>query len=494
MHQLRQLPARVLVSLRRPWSRLSLIMALSMGGLLGALAIGGLFALVINGNVEEIAADSLQVNTDQEAFGELGEEVRIDIVALRFRHRVLMIDPGENIEIRGQYLRTYSRLHDRIDQMESLNHEESNAPSPADLRAHAQRYHATFWTGLTLFSRSSPEMQHASSVGLAMLSDLEESTKAIDLIDEAQAEIALGQVQDTNAQGRIILLSVLIGLGLTCAALGWLAFRVSGQMRGLYESEQAATTQLTDALSARNVFIADASHELRTPLTVLKGNAELGLVIQHDCAHDEILREIVAESDRMTRLVENLLFLARSDGATVPLKVETFAAEVLTRGIAARAEMLVQEHGGVFVSELAGNGTVSADQGQIEQAVMILVDNAAKYSPPGGQVFLRTSTLNDEFVIDVVDHGPGIPPADLPHIFERFYRVDKARSRSLGGVGLGLSIATTIVEAHSGSLEVDSRVGKGTRMRIKLPLSTSTNALRPTPHSSSALRTGTVTP
>jgi signal transduction histidine kinase len=256
---------------------------------------------------------------------------------------------------------------------------------------------------------------------------------------------------------------VLIGLGFTCAALGWLAFRVSRQMRGIYEAQQSATAQLTDSLSARNVFIADASHELRTPLTVLKGNAELSLVIDHKCEHDEILLEIVAESDRMTRLVENLLFLARSDGATIPLKVETFSAEVLGPGSDARAEMLVQEHGGEFIARLAGTGTVTADKGQIEQAVMILVDNAAKYSRAEGRVALRTFTANDQFVIEVEDNGPGIPPADLPHIFERFYRVDNARSRCLGGVGLGLSIATTIVEAHSGSLEVDNRVGEGTR-------------------------------
>ena len=154
--------------------------------------------------------------------------------------------------------------------------------------------------------------------------------------------------------------------------------------------------------------------------------------------------------------------------------------------------MLFQEHGGEFITRLAGTGTVTADQGQTEQAVMILVDNAAKYSRPDGQVALRTFTANDQFVIEVEDNGPGIPPADLPHIFERFYRVDKARSRSLGGVGLGLSIATTIVEAHSGSLEVDSRVGEGTRMRIKLPLSTSPAALWATPQTTSAFRPETV--
>jgi two-component system sensor histidine kinase VicK len=120
--------------------------------------------------------------------------------------------------------------------------------------------------------------------------------------------------------------------------------------------------------------------------------------------------------------------------------------------------------------KLEGGGLVEIDVQRIEQAVLILIDNAVKYGPPGGTVTLGASVISSELRISVEDRGPGIPREELPRIFERFYRLDKARSRKLGGTGLGLPIARTIVEAHGGRIYATSRPGKGTKMLLCLPL------------------------
>jgi two-component system sensor histidine kinase VicK len=144
--------------------------------------------------------------------------------------------------------------------------------------------------------------------------------------------------------------------------------------------------------------------------------------------------------------------------------------ESLLTDLAGRAEILARERGARLETQLGGRGFVEIDRRWIEQAVLILVDNAAKYGPDGGTVTLTSSARYGELRIGVEDHGPGIPEEELPRVFERFYRLDKARSRTLGGSGLGLPIAKTIVEAHGGHIEAVSRLGKGTKMSLCLPL------------------------
>jgi two-component system, OmpR family, sensor histidine kinase VicK len=203
---------------------------------------------------------------------------------------------------------------------------------------------------------------------------------------------------------------------------------------------------------------------------VLRGNAQVGLALGSDPDHTQLFEEIVAESKRMSRMVEDLLFLARSDSASPPLEFETVAVEPILADLAGRAEVLARERGARLETRLRGRGLVKVDPQRIEQAVLILVDNAAKYSPDGSTITLTSSTGSGELRIGVEDHGHGIPKEELPRIFERFYRLDKARSRTLGGSGLGLPIAKTIVEAHGGHIEAASRPGKGTTMSLCLPL------------------------
>jgi signal transduction histidine kinase len=269
-----------------------------------------------------------------------------------------------------------------------------------------------------------------------------------------------------------------LGLLLVGAGLAYATVRVVNELRRLYDEQQQTAKKLAEANKAKIDFIADVSHELRTPLTVLRGNAQVGLALNGDAERAELFEEIVEESRRMTRLVEDLLFLARSDAASVPLQTETVDVVPFLHELAGRAEVLVRERGATFESTLAGEGQLRVDPTRIEQAVLILVDNAAKYGPAGGLVTLSSELSRPgQLRIKVEDRGPGIPSEELPHVFERFYRVDKTRTRrgdgegpGQGGTGLGLPIARTIVQAHGGRIEVMSQPGEGTKVSLYLPL------------------------
>ncbi|QIN77651.1 PAS domain-containing protein [Rubrobacter marinus] len=232
-----------------------------------------------------------------------------------------------------------------------------------------------------------------------------------------------------------------------------------------------ALDALAEALRSKEEFLADAAHELKTPLTVIRGNAEVGLSMRHGCAHEEILREIVEESGRMSQTVEGLLLLARSDSASVPLEARVVDVAPFLEGLARRAGALARERGISLRADLRAEETLRCEPTRIEQAVLILVDNAAKYGFSPEPISLSSETGSGELRVEVADRGPGIPEGELPRIFERFYRIDAPRASERGGVGLGLPIARAIAEAHGGRIEAESRVGEGTTMRICLPLS-----------------------
>ncbi|MBA2783182.1 MAG: PAS domain S-box protein [Rubrobacteraceae bacterium] len=238
-------------------------------------------------------------------------------------------------------------------------------------------------------------------------------------------------------------------------------------LRDITERKRADEA-IAEVLRARTEFMANVSHELRTPLTVIRGNAEVGLELGRECVHEEILEEIVRESGSMSRMVEDLLFLARSDSDSIPLDKQMVSVAWLLAKLAQRAGALARKRGTSLQTTLSGEGRLRCDAQSIEQAVLVLVDNAAKYGMPGGPITLSSSNHQRELVIEVTDRGPGIPPEELPQIFERFYRGEKS-SREPGS-GLGLAIAKSIAEAHDGSVETESRPGEGTRMSLRLPL------------------------
>ncbi len=259
--------------------------------------------------------------------------------------------------------------------------------------------------------------------------------------------------------------------------------RLQTSSRDVSERKKAEEA-LEEAARAKTEFLADVSHELRTPLTVIRGNAEVGLQLRRDCVHKEGLEEIVREAGRVSRMVEDLLFLARADSSAAPPAApfvpEPVSVEPFLDGLVNRAELLAREHGAALEASREGDaeGIMQADHIRIEQAVLALVDNAAKYGPKGGTISLSSGLVSrgdrpTELRIEVADHGPGIPEKDLPYVFERFYRAGKSRDLGAaggGGTGLGLSIAKTIVEAQGGRIEAWSRPGEGTRMKVYLPL------------------------
>ncbi|MDP9480551.1 MAG: ATP-binding protein [Actinomycetota bacterium] len=231
---------------------------------------------------------------------------------------------------------------------------------------------------------------------------------------------------------------------------------------------QRAEDALAQTLRARTEFLAEVSHQLRTPLTVIHGSAEVGLHLERGCAHEELLREIVKESGSMSRMVEDLLLLARSDSDSLPMIMETVSVAWLLEGLAKRAQALAREQHASLQIALSGEGRLRCDAERIEQAVLVLIDNAARYGPSGGPITLSSSTRTGELLIEVTDQGPGIPPEELPRTFERFYRCENASEKR--GSGLGLPIAKTIAESHGGRLEAESEVGEGTRMSLRLSL------------------------
>ncbi len=448
-------------------SRPTLLLALSLGGLLVAIALTGVAGLATNRNVHDITQRALDIDVNLE---DEADDLRAAILDLRHYHRDLVFGgPTSNTLLNLDT--AHMELQEQLDDYAEIDLEPIQGITTAsEMQAESDAYWRDFQAGIEFYESDPAAFEAASTTGLSRLNQLESAAEALDRLGERRAETSLANVDDANTRARTILLGVLGGLVLVGATLVWVTIRVVSQVRQLYNGQQQASARLGLALQAKSDFIADASHELRTPLTVLRGNAEAGLAIDRNSVHREILEEIVSESARMTKLVEDLLFLARSDADSVPLDREAAPAEPLLLELSERARMLARGAGVALETRLDGYGTLDVDSARIDQAVMILVDNAAKYSPPDGVVRLASSSWRNEFIIEVADQGPGIREDDIPFVFERFRRVDKVRNRQRGGTGLGLAIAKTIIDAHQGRIEVHSRVGEGTRMRIYLPL------------------------
>jgi len=214
-------------------------------------------------------------------------------------------------------------------------------------------------------------------------------------------------------------------------------------------------------------FVADASHELRTPLTVIRTNAEtLSAVNPGDDAVDDIAQE----SMYMTRLLDDLLLLAGSDQEGIELSLGRVDLAELARSAGRAAARLASDAGLSFDAVVDGALMVRADAERLREVLLILLDNAVKYTPRGGSVTLRARRERGDAIVGVDDTGVGVAPDEIPRLFDRFYRVDKARSRAQGGAGLGLSIAREIMDAHGGTLQFRSEPGKGSSVIMRLPL------------------------
>lgn len=219
-------------------------------------------------------------------------------------------------------------------------------------------------------------------------------------------------------------------------------------------------------------FTADASHELRAPLTLIHTAAEFSL--RRERSREELvdaLRKIVRESERTSRLVDDLLLLARADSKADALRLAPTDILSTGREAAGLAAGLAQAKNIEISSEIPRDALVlDGDEQLLEQLWLILLDNAVKYTPDGGRIRFAMRPVNSHLETTVSDTGIGIAPSDLPHVYDRFWRADKVRSRAAGGAGLGLAIARWIVETHRGEIEIDSELGHGSQVRVRLPL------------------------
>ncbi|MDJ0715136.1 MAG: ATP-binding protein [Prochloraceae cyanobacterium] len=219
-------------------------------------------------------------------------------------------------------------------------------------------------------------------------------------------------------------------------------------------------------------FTADASHELRTPLAAILSNVQVALMpsLQNTSQQRLCLEEIEKATKSMSNLITNLLFLARNQGKLTSAALETINLVDLLRSLSDRQTAVAKElKRNLEITLPQQPVTLKANSELLQRAIANLLDNALKYTSPGGTVKLRLFTRSRRAIIEIEDDGIGIPSTDLPHIFDRFYRVDVARSRSTGGFGLGLSIVHQIVEAHGGKISVNSTTEEGTTFKIELP-------------------------
>ena len=237
---------------------------------------------------------------------------------------------------------------------------------------------------------------------------------------------------------------------------------------------------------SRREFIANVSHELRTPLTSIKGATET-VILDEEMPQNlrkRFLNIVINESDRMTRIVKDLLVLSRFDNRRMTWQSCEFSAEDMLTQICTALRTSAQQKNHTLSCDLQNisDCRMTADKERIEQVLTNIIGNAIKYTPEGGEINVTAESIiskrgekekEEPFVrVSVSDNGMGIPKEDQPRLFERFYRVDKARTSDMGGTGLGLSIAKEIVEAHGGIIYVESEENKGTKVTIELPLDT----------------------
>jgi signal transduction histidine kinase len=258
--------------------------------------------------------------------------------------------------------------------------------------------------------------------------------------------------------------AALVGLVLVAGG-GWLLVRKS-------------TAPVEQTMETMRRFMADAAHELRTPIAVVRGQAEVALQREREPAvYADALRRIEREAERLGATVEDLLTLARADAGERPVERQQVFLDDLALDAATAARALAVQRGVELEVGTFEEAILTGDAALVRQLLMIVLDNAVKFTPPHGKVRLSTASRGGQAEVVVEDTGIGIRPDQLPHIFERFWRGDPARGRGNGaeGAGLGLAIARWIADAHRARIDVTSEPGKGTRVAIRFPAALSSS-------------------
>ncbi|MBU3159983.1 HAMP domain-containing histidine kinase [Clostridium frigoris] len=242
------------------------------------------------------------------------------------------------------------------------------------------------------------------------------------------------------------------------------------ELKQLAETFNEMLNRIQISYEMQNQFVSDASHELRTPIAVIQGYANMLSRWGKDDKDvlEESITAIKSESYNMQQLVEKLLFLARSDKKTKKVYKEDFYINELIKEIITETKLIDLSH--EVSSDINEKLSIYADRNLLKQALRIFIDNSTKYTPIGGNIKLNSYVKKSNLIIEIIDTGIGIAKDDLPHIFTRFYRCDKSRTKESGGTGLGLSISKWIIGMHNGSILVESKPEMGTKITIGLPM------------------------
>lgn len=241
------------------------------------------------------------------------------------------------------------------------------------------------------------------------------------------------------------------------------------ELEGLEGALNDLVKRMRDSYQQQARFVSDASHELRTPIAVIKGYADMldRWGKSDETVLDESVKAIKSESENMSYLIEQLLFLARGDSGRTKLNKTRFDLSELMNEVFEESTMIDENHN--YHIKTGGVAMLSADASLVKQASRILIDNAAKYTPEGEDITIKAGVDGNEVWFAIQDSGVGISANDIPHLFERFYRADNSRTRQTGGTGLGLAIAKWIVDRHGGRFDVVSFEEIGTRITVYLP-------------------------
>ncbi len=248
--------------------------------------------------------------------------------------------------------------------------------------------------------------------------------------------------------------------------------RGSGELKRLAVTFNVMSEKLELLDKSRNQFVSNASHELKTPLSTMKILLE-NIIYQPEMDAElrtEFLTDINREINRLNLIISDLLTLVSMDSKTTRLNRETFRFADVVSDVAHRLSVVADKRRQDIKLQISDSCEMYADMAKLTQVVYNIMDNAIKYTPEGGLIRVRLVRSGRDAILRITDNGPGIPKEDLPHIFDRFYRVDKARSRDTGGTGLGLSIVNQLVLMHGGSVSVQSEEGHGATFTVELPI------------------------
>lgn len=242
------------------------------------------------------------------------------------------------------------------------------------------------------------------------------------------------------------------------------------EFQRLAQTFNSMLDRLQQIFEGQRRFVADAAHELKTPLTAMKGNFEVSLQRARSAEeYRETILSNLVEVDRLTAMTKSLLTLAQFAGNRPPLVLQTLVLPPLVEDVVSELSVLAHEGGIHLQTESEPVPPFLGDASQLKQALINLLDNALRHTPSDGTITVRVGSHDRSIHLSVEDSGPGIASQHLPHLFERFYRVDQARDRQSGGTGLGLAIVKEIVEAHGGTIHAQSQVGHGTTFTITFP-------------------------